>query len=38
MHKRLELLVNLPLAGLDRLRLEQQARELAKAGSSDGAV
>jgi protein-tyrosine-phosphatase len=38
MHKRLELLVNLPLAGLDRLRLEQQARELAKTGSSDGAV
>jgi arsenate reductase (thioredoxin) len=28
-HRRLELLINLPLASLDRLRLEQQARELA---------
>jgi len=38
MHKRLELLVNLPLAGLDRLRLEQQARQLANAESTDGTV
>jgi arsenate reductase (thioredoxin) len=29
-HRRLELLINLPLARLDRLLLEQQARELAK--------
>jgi protein-tyrosine-phosphatase len=38
MHKRLELLVNLPLAGLDRLRLEQRVRELANTSSSHGAV
>jgi arsenate reductase (thioredoxin) len=29
-HRRLELLINLPLASLDRLLLQQQARELAK--------
>jgi arsenate reductase (thioredoxin) len=29
-HRRLELLINLPLASLDRLMLEQQARELVK--------
>jgi arsenate reductase len=38
MHKRLELLVNLPLAGLDRLRLEQQARELGSTRGDHGAV
>ena len=38
MHKRLELLVNLPLAGLDRLRLEQRVRELANTASSHGTV
>lgn len=38
MHKRLELLVNLPLAGLDRLRLEQRVRELASTRSTHGAV
>jgi len=38
MHKRLELLVNLPLAGLDRLRLEQRVRELANTSSSHGTV
>ena len=31
MHKRLELLVNLPLAGVDRLRLAQHARDLGNA-------
>ena len=38
MHKRLELLVNLPLVGLDRLRLEQQARELAHTESVRGTL
>ena len=38
MHKRLELLVNLPLAGLDRLRLAQRVRELANTASSHGTV
>jgi protein-tyrosine-phosphatase len=37
-HQRMELLVNLPLAGLDRLRLERQARDLAHAKAGHGTV